>query len=140
MIDRERDRLTEWYDLRRHLENSSDPLEDVSNYFEKFPRVKFYTDPYDETTWPTAWELIDENEYCQFNVLLGICYTLQLTERFKDCQPKIKIAIDIESKNLYYLLLINNVVYGLQDRQWIEVDQLPKTLKTQKIYDVKPIH
>lgn len=140
MIEQDRDRLTNWYNLRQHLEKSNNPLEEVSRYFEQFPRVKFYTDPYDESTWPTAWELIDENEYCQFNVLLGICYTLQLTERFQDCQPKIQIAIDTATKNLYYLLLINNIVYGLQDSQWIELDRLPKTLKTQKIYDMKPIH
>lgn len=133
-------RLSDWYNFRQQLEKSNTPLEDVSNFFERFPRQRFYTDPYDQSTWPTAWELIDENAFCQFNVLLGICYTLQLTERFQNYQPKIKIAIDSESKNLYYLLVINNAVYGLLDKQWTTLDQLPKTLKIQKIYDMKPIH
>lgn len=143
MIDSEQQhaaRLAEWYNFRQQLEQSNNPLGDVATYFEQFPRAKFYTDPYDQTTWPTAWELINENEYCQFNVLLGICYTLQLTERFQDSQPKIQIAIDTSTKNLYYLLVLNNKVYGLQDGLWTTVNRLPKTLKIQKIYDMKPIH
>jgi len=72
-------RFASWIKLREHLEKSNDPLRDVSSYFLKLPRVKFYTDPYSSITWPTPWELIDENEYCEFNIILGICYTLQLT-------------------------------------------------------------
>ena len=62
-------RLVNWHAFRLQLENSETPLEDVVNYFQSLPRVKVYTDPYDQTTWPTAWQLIDENEYCQFNIL-----------------------------------------------------------------------
>ena len=110
---------TLWYNLRRQLENDLTPFETVANFFEQLPKVKIYTDPYDPDTWPTPWELIDENEYCQFNILLGICYTIQLTERFKNCHPKINVAIDTINKTMYYLLIINDKVYGY-DSNWIE--------------------
>jgi len=62
-------RLADWYAFRQQLETSSTPLDDVHLYFEKLPHVKVYTDPYDQSSWPTPWELIDENEYCQFNII-----------------------------------------------------------------------
>ena len=127
-----------WYKLRQNLETSEDPFSDVANFFLRLPRVKFYTDPYDSSTWPTPWELINENEYCEFNLILGMCYTLQLTERFKDIQPKINVSIDTVNKTVYYLLFIDDKVY--YDEDWIDVKNLPKSLKTQKIYAMKQLH
>ena len=128
-----------WYQLRQTLETSEDPFSDVAKFFLRLPRVKFYTDPYDSSTWPTPWELIDENEYCEFNLILGMCYTMQLTERFKDCRPTINLAIDIVNKTVYYLLCIDDRVYGYDD-SWITMSELPKSLKMQKIYPMKPLH
>jgi hypothetical protein len=132
-------RQAAWYQLRQTLETSEDPFSDVAKFFLRLPRVKFYTDPYDSTTWPTPWELIDENEYCEFNLILGMCYTIQLTERFKDTRPTINLAIDIDSRTVYYLLCIEERVYGYDD-SWIRVSELPKSLKMQKIYPMKPLH
>ncbi len=132
-------RLSAWYTLRQLLETSVDPLNDAANFFLKLPKTKIYTDPYDSSTWPTPWELIDENEFCQFNLILGICYTLQLTERFKNIHPKIKLSIDTNNKTVYYLLFINDKVYGYEN-EWIDVKDLPKSLKTQKIYAMKQLH
>jgi hypothetical protein len=128
-----------WYQLRQTLETSEDPFSDVAKFFLRLPRVKFYTDPYDSATWPTPWELIDENEYCEFNLILGMCYTMQLTERFKDTCPTINLAIDNVNKTVYYLLCIEEKVYGYDD-SWISVSELPKSLKMQKIYAMKPLH
>lgn len=133
-------RLSAWYNLRQQLETSLDPFLDVTRFFLKLPRVKIYTDPYESSTWPTPWELISENEYCEFNIILGICYTLQLTERFNNIKPKINVAVDTVNKTVYYLLVIDDKVYGYLDEEWTTVDQLPKTLKTQKIYTMKPLH
>jgi hypothetical protein len=140
VLDRfQQTRQLAWYKLRQTLETSEDPFSDVVNFFQRLPRVKLYTDPYDSATWPTPWELIDENEYCDFNLILGICYTIQLTERFKDCRPTINLTIDIVNKTVYYLLCIDDKVYGYDDG-WITVSELPKSLKIQKIYPMKPLH
>jgi hypothetical protein len=133
-------RLIDWYNFRQQLEQSKSPLEDTANYFSNAPRVKIYTDPYDQLTWPTAWQLIDENEYCQFNILLGICYTLQLTKQFQDTTPLIKIAIDKFNKTVYYLLFVDDKVYGFSDDGWISAKTLPKTLNYLKIYPMPPLH
>ena len=133
-------RLTAWYKFRQQLEESSDPFLDVAKFFLRLPRVKFYTDPYDRERWPTAWELISENEYCEFNLILGMCYTLQLTERFKNSQTTINVAVDSINKAVYYLLKIEDKVYGYADEEWIAVEELPKSLKMQKIYAMNPLH
>jgi hypothetical protein len=136
----QKSRLTAWYTFRQYLEESPDPFLDVAKFFLRLPRVKFYTDPYDRERWPTAWELISENEYCEFNLILGMCYTLQLTERFKNSHATINVAIDTINKAVYYLLKIEDKVYGYADEEWIAVSKLPKSLKMQKIYPMKPLH
>lgn len=132
--------LKPWIKLRDSLEYSLSPFEDVVEFFQKHPSVKIYTDPYNKLSWPTPWELISENVYCPFNFILGICYTLQLTERFKTCQPKIHIAFDILDKTVYYLLIIDDKVYGYTNYDWCNINQLPKSLKTKKMYVMDPIH
>ncbi len=133
-------RLVDWYNFRQQLEKSKTPMEDTAEYFRAVPRVKIYTDPYDQSTWPTAWELIDENEYCPFNLVLAVCYTLQLTSHYQNSNPLIKIAIDNVNKTVYYLLFVDDKVYGLNDSGWIPAKNLPKTLKYLKIYTMPPLH
>jgi len=133
-------RLAAWRELRQHLENSATPFDDVVEFFNNFPHVKVYTDPYDPSTWPNAWELIEENEYCPFNTILAICYTLQLCERFKDSEPYITISIDNLSSSVYYMLFMNDQVYGYEDGCWTPVKNLPKSLKNIKIYPMQPLH
>lgn len=133
-------RLSSWYQLRQHLETSTTPFDDVVEFFKHFPQVKVYTDPYDNTTWPTAWELIEENEYCPFNLVLGICYTLQLCDRFKNSSPIITITVDKVTNSVYYLLFVDDVVYGYEDGVWVSVKNIPKSLRNIKIYHMPPLH
>jgi hypothetical protein len=132
--------IQNWYKFRQHLETSKDPFSEVSKYFLSKPRVKVYTDPYDRSTWPTPWELITENEYCPFNLILGICYTIQLTERFQDVTPTITIAVDTNTKAVYYMLTINDQVFGYLDGEWTSTKLLPNSLKIQKKIRMESLH
>ena len=87
-------RLSEWSTFRDSLEASEDPLQDVINYYNKIPTVSIQTDPYTPSTWPSPWELINENMYCDFCRVLGMCYSLQLTDRFKGTKFEIHIGIN----------------------------------------------
>jgi DNA polymerase elongation subunit (family B) len=132
-------RFDEWSKFRKHLETSETPYEDVVKYFQKLPKVKVYTDPYDRSTWPTAWELIEENQYCPFNIILGICFTLQLTDRFSNIDPTISISIDNVNKTVYYLLYFDDKVYGYSEDGWISALDVPKTVVQIKIYPMAPL-
>lgn len=133
-------RLEDWYKFRKELEASDTPFEDTHRYFNKLPKVKIYTDPYDQSTWPTAWQLIEENEYCPFNQILGVCYTLQMLNRFSKINPLITISLDKINKTVYYLLFIDDKVYGYDSSGWIPAKSMPKTLVHTKIYSMPPIH
>lgn len=132
--------IKNWYNLRQRLETDETPFLTVVKYFLKFPKVKIYTDPYDQSTWPTPWELIAENQYCRINFLLAVAYSLQLTERFSNISPEIAIAIDSYSKTVYYLLIINDQVLGYADCIWCTVNDLPKSLIIQKKIQLGKLH
>lgn len=127
-------RLTAWIDFRKQLETAHDPLSAVAELYSQTPKVKRSSDPYDRTTWPTPWELIEENDYCPINKILGVAYSLGLTDRFSNWQPIITIAVDNSNKCVYYLLYHDDKVYGFEDDAWIPVKNLPKSLITKKIY------
>tara|TARA_B100002019_G_C21265819_1_gene599383 strand:- start:1128 stop:1553 length:426 start_codon:yes stop_codon:yes gene_type:complete len=132
-------RLKNWADFRNSLEQSTDPLNDVISYYNLAPLVSINVDPWDRSVWPGPWELINENQYCSFCKILGMCYTLQLTERFKDCNFEIHIASDNKNSSCcYYLLVDNEMVVGYNEGSVCK-DSLPPTLYSQRIYTMEAL-
>jgi len=127
-------RLLEWQTFRNEtLSNSSDIITDVIACYQKAPTVVIHTDPYNQQTWPGPWELILENQYCNFCKILGICYTLQLTESFKDNDFEIYIGIDKKNHKTYYLLSVNSNVIGFNDN-YIHISSLPTSIVIERNY------
>ena len=91
------ERLSKWRKFREQLESSSKPLNDVVQFYSLAPTVSIHTDPYNEKSWPGPWELLHENQYCSFCKILGMCYTLQLTESFNGKTFEIIIGRDIKN-------------------------------------------
>lgn len=105
-------RLQEWSDFRQQLETARDPIKDVLQCYSDVPIVSMMVDPYDNKTWPGPWELILENLYCPFSALLGVYYTLKLTERFGYEQFEIHIGTDrSRSQYVYFLTLNGNIIH-----------------------------
>jgi len=130
------DRLQSWSCLRQELEISSDPFQHVIDFYSHAPRVSIATDPWDKSLWPDPWELVYENQYDEFCTVLGLCYSLQLTDRFKSSNFEIHIGIDQEKSMTCYLLIVDNsTVLGWND-SYVSVDDLPKTLVSQTIYSM----
>lgn len=134
------DRLRQWSDFRENLQNSKDPIQDAIDFYNKIPTVSIHTDPWTQDMWPNPWELIEENQYCDFCIVLGMCYSLQLTDRFSDGTFEIHIGIDSTKSKDYYLLTINNQVLGYDDTKAIHRSQLPKTLQIKKTYKMPKQH
>lgn len=133
------DRLASWQDFRKTLETSASPLEDAVNFYNQAPTVNMHTDPWDNTMWPSPWELVNENQYCDFCKLLGICYSLQLTERLNQKTFEIHIGIDRTNTETYYLLFVDNQVIGYGDAI-ISREKLPSTIISQKTYTMPELH
>lgn len=134
------DRLNNYADFRLALETSADPLQDVINNYENAPTVSINCDPWDCNTWPNPWELILENEYCEYCKILGMCYTLQLTDRFKEEQFEIHICIDRLNNDRMYLLYIGEIVLGSYDNTYIHKDELPVNMISETIHPMSALH
>lgn len=133
------DRLAAWRDFRITLEASNDPIQEAINYYSKIPLVKFQCDPYDRTTWPSPWETIQENTYCEFVKILGMCYTLQLTDRLKHETFEIHITHEQESSEIHYLLFIGDRVVGFNGDTHVAKNDLPPSLRSQHVYVMQPL-
>ena len=113
MFDKNNDqRLQVWSEFRTTLETAKDPIQDVIDLYSQAPIVSIHTDPWDETVWPTPWELIQENQYCEFCIVLAICYSLQLTDRFSEKNFEIHIVIDNKNSTYNYLLYVDKTLIG----------------------------
>jgi hypothetical protein len=129
------DRLASWQEFRESLETVDNPLQSVLDYYDQAPRVSINTDPWDNATWPDPWELIHENQYCTFCTVLGMCYSLQLTERFNGSNFEIHIGIDRKKSRTVFLLMIDDIVIGWNEGL-VNKLELPKTLQIEKIYSM----
>ena len=130
------ERLLEWSNFRKSLESSNDPLQDVIDYYNQFPQVSIHTDPYSKETWPDPWELIHENEYCEYCILLGMCYTLQLTDRFSGVKFEIHITLDEDNSHHYYLLHVGDRVLGYNKEKHINATEIKQNLISQSVFQM----
>jgi hypothetical protein len=126
------DRLKEWSEFRNLLETAEDPIQDTINFYNAAPLVSISTDPYNDSTWLAPWELLHENIYCSFSIILGIMYTLQLTDRFKASSFGIYIITDREQSEVKYLLYIDHLVVGYDQMQAVNAIDLPRHLIIEK--------
>jgi hypothetical protein len=101
-------RLKIWQSLRHDLEQCENPFVKAIDFFDCLPTESIAVDPYNESTWPDPWLLIKENVYCRFLKTLGICYSLQLTDRFSTSDFEIHIGIDSQNNDLVYKIMIDN--------------------------------
>lgn len=131
------ERLKFWKEFRVTLENSDTPFEDVLDFWRNAPLGRPYTDPYDSALWPDPWELIEENIYCEFLQILGVCYTLQLTERFSQSNFEIHITLNKKEDTIVYLLFIDNQPIGYYNDESIDKSKL-RNFVSQMHHTVEP--
>jgi hypothetical protein len=103
-------RLSMWYALRKKIDESNNPLELVSEFWGQAPLVShnYRIDPYDQTSWPTPWDIIHTNIYDDFTVAVMIAYTIRLTGKFKNSKIEIKVMANKENTKLYNLVIVDN--------------------------------
>ena len=128
------DRLLAWSKFRQSLETSPTPIQDVIDLYNTAPTVSIHTDPWDQSMWPTPWELVEENQYCEFCSVLGMCYSLQLTERFNQELFEIHIIVDTKNSSTHYALYVGEILIeqpnGIQKHEKF----LPEYFEVKKKY------
>jgi hypothetical protein len=133
------ERLELWHQFRLELETSSTPLEDVVEFYSKAPLVSMQVDPYESDTWLDPWELLKENQYCEFSKILAICYSLQLTDRFMAEDFEIHICTNNKEASTHYLLFFQEKVIGYDWTRIIKRNELPLDLQSQQQYLMPPL-
>jgi hypothetical protein len=102
------DRLTKWKEFRDSLETSATPLEDVAILWSHAPFVSPYLDPQNPAEWPDPWHLILDSRLDDLAIVLGMLYTIKLTQRFMDSKCEIHTTMLSKEKDPIYMLIIDN--------------------------------
>ena len=112
-------RLIFWRQFRDHLENSSNPIKDILHLYKSCPLTYTKTNFFDKSTWPQAWNLIEKNDYNSVDRLLGMWYTLRLTDRF--ARSNIDLLLCVE-KNSNHADKKHTTVVLAVDNQYCDVE------------------
>jgi len=73
-------RLRNWHELRTSLKDSDIQTicVEVDRFWQKCPMSNHYLHPADIQDWPDPWNLLNDNNYCEYARALGMLYTLML--------------------------------------------------------------
>lgn len=135
------DRLRSWRQVRERVNNSDLPFDEVMSVYSKAPVIHNKSiDMWNNKTWLDPWQLIKENGYTETCIICGICYTLQLTERFSHSDFEIHITTNNETKETFLLLAVDDIVLQPQERRYLKRSAVPNTWISQKIYSMPAIH
>jgi hypothetical protein len=128
------ERLQLWKQFRKGLEKVEDPIQEAIDFYNQAPYCLIAADPFTPSSWPTAWELLEENNYCAFVKILAICYTLQLTDVLSQASYKIHITRDFKNSSTYYLLYVDDQVIGFNGDTHVHRSKLPTTLRSELVH------
>jgi len=81
--DRYEDRLVQWRQLRsNNLDNPlNQALMTINDWWLQAPLVHRYIRWNDWDNWPSPWELLADNHFCNLARALGIMYTIEIMQR-----------------------------------------------------------
>ena len=132
-------RLAAWRKFRESLETSPTPLEDVAELWCHAPFVSPYLDPQLPTEWPDPWHLMLDLRLDDLALVLGMLYTIKLTQRFTDTKCEIHMSMCPQEKQHQYMLVVGDErVLNLEYGTVVGAEQL-KDLDTKTIYAVSKL-
>jgi len=73
-------RLRNWHELRTSLKDADIQTicVEIDRFWQKCPMSNHYLHPADIEDWPDPWNLLNDNNYCEYARALGMLYTLML--------------------------------------------------------------
>lgn len=122
------DRITSWAKFRHSLENSSQPLQDIAEFWSDIKTIPFNkaVDPYNQFSWPSPWQIIADNVYDDLTLALMIGYTVKLTNKFQNSNVEIRTLVDSNRKQLYNVIYVDNeFVLNYEKSRLVPVKDIP---------------
>jgi len=98
-------RLNKWKNFRRYIGKLSlqSAMQETVQFWQPCPFSPFYLDQTNPQSWPDPWTLIEENYYCDLAKVLGIVYTLVLSDHRDDIEPEIHIYHNQKTKHHHHI-------------------------------------
>lgn len=131
-------RLQSWATLKKTLYKQS--LEkicvEVDNFWQNAPTQNHYLHPDFIKEWPSPWELLLENVFCNYAKALGMIYTLLLLDT-----KKIELieAVD-DNNNEVVLVLVDDAKYVLNYWPGTVLNNDITTFKITRTIDITPLY
>ena len=125
-------RLAVWREFREGLEVSPTPLEDVAALWTHAPFVSPYLDPQIPSAWPDPWQLMLDLRLDDLALVLGMLYTIKLTQRFIDTKCEIHMSMLSNNEPTYLLIVDEKHVLNFEYRNVVDIKDL-KDIKTSLI-------
>jgi hypothetical protein len=81
-------RLSRWREFRQNLNTCDIAVAclKIVKWWQSAPLANITIDPLDTSTWPTPWEMINCNDYCEHSIALGMAYTMHYANPDIECE------------------------------------------------------
>jgi hypothetical protein len=132
-------RIAHWRAFR--LSIGGMPLEqavqETAEFWQNCPHTSYYLDPNDPLSWPTAWELIAENYYCDLAKALGMMYTMAYSNHGHDLPMEIHVYNDPDSGYEYNLSVFDQGKYviNFMDGEIVNIELVKQKFKLARCYN-----
>jgi hypothetical protein len=133
------ERIARWRAFR--LTIGGMPLEKAiqatAEFWQKCPYSAYYLDPNDPESWPSAWDLITDNYYCDLAKALGMLYTIAYSGHGHELSVEIHVYNDPESGYDYTLAVFDQGKYVINylDGQTVNINLVNEKFKLKRCYD-----
>ena len=133
------ERIAHWRAFR--LSIGGMPLEHAihatAEFWQNCPHTAHYLDPNDPESWPTAWELISENYYCDLAKALGMLYTIAYSGHGHSLPMEIRVYNDSVSGFEYNLSVFSQGKYviNLLDGEIVNIDSVKEKYELKRCYN-----
>ena len=134
------ERLTEWIEHRRAVDQNTDPLQLVWDFWQAAPFIPHNRniDPYHQKSWPSPWQIIETNKYDDFTKALMICWTLKLTKKYQDSKIELRTLVDFNKTKEYNIIYIDDAwVLNYSDEGPISISNLTDEFKVENVIEIK---
>lgn len=133
------DRLSEWINQRRRLDEADNPLQEVWDVWHTAPFIPHNRkiDPYFQASWPSPWEILQDNKYDDFTRALMIGWTLKLTKKFQNSKVEVRTLVDNVHSREYNLVYVDELwVINYNDNGPVSVDEIPESFRLENLVDI----
>ena len=133
------ERLSEWANHRRQLDEAENPLQEVWDFWHQSPFTPHSKniDPYYQQSWPSPWQIIVDNIYDDFTKTLMIGWTLKLTKKYQNSKIELRTFVDSTQTRQYNLLYIDDTwVINYSDNGPVPLPDVPESFRLENLIEV----